>query len=106
VVEVAMAEADDYPLTGNDDLIAAGLVPEDDDIHEDATTLLGIDVDDGSVPIDVDAGDDGGGAATAIGTGSTSTHGTSSVGKRKSSVWVDIINLIVKSGLKRLKPYT
>jgi hypothetical protein len=102
-----MAEADDYPLTGNDDLIAAGLLPEDDDdIREDATALLGINVGDGSVPIDVDAGDNGGGAVTVTGTGSTSTHGTSSVGKRKSSVWVDIINLIVKSGLKRLKPYT
>jgi hypothetical protein len=83
-----MAKADDYPLTGNDDLIAAGLVPEDnDDIHEDAVALLGIDVGDGSVPIDVDADDGGGGAAMATGTGSTSTHGTSYVGKR--GVWVD-----------------
>ena len=34
-----MADDDDvvYPLTGNDDLIVAGLVPEDnDDIHDDA----------------------------------------------------------------------
>jgi hypothetical protein len=57
-VEVAMAEADDYPLTGNDDLITARPVPEDnDDIREDAAALLGIDVGDGFVPIDVDASD-------------------------------------------------
>ena len=39
MVKVAMADDDDviYPLTGNDDLIVAGLVPEDnDDIHDDA----------------------------------------------------------------------
>jgi hypothetical protein len=96
VVEVAMAEADDdnvvYPLTGNDDLRAAGLVLEDDnDICEDAATLLGINVGSGSAPIDLDAGDGGGGARTTTGTrfGSTSTDGTSSVGKRKSGVWVD-----------------
>jgi hypothetical protein len=88
-----MAEADDdnvvYPLTGNDDLKAAGLVPKDnDDIREDAAALLGIDVDSGSAPIDLDAGDGGGGAAmvTRILVGSTNTDGTSSVGKHKSSV--------------------
>jgi hypothetical protein len=87
-----MAEVDDnnvvYPLTGNDDLRAVGLVLEDDDIREDAAALLGIDVGSSSAPIDLDADDGGGGAATATGTpiGSTSTDGTSSVGKRKSSV--------------------
>ena len=46
-IKVTMADDDDavYPLTGNDDLIAVGLVPEDDDnIHDDAAALLGIDV--------------------------------------------------------------
>jgi hypothetical protein len=96
VVEVAMAEADDdnvvYPLTGNDDLRAAGLVLEDDDdIREDAAALLGINVGSGSATIDLDADDGGGGAATTTRTrfGSTSTDGTSSVGKRKYGVWVD-----------------
>ena len=46
VVEGAMAGADDeivWPLTGNDDMIAAGLAPEDDDdTHEDAAALFGI----------------------------------------------------------------
>ena len=54
-VKVAMADDDDvvYPLTSNDDLIAAGLVPEDgDDIRDDAAALLGIDVGSGSAPID------------------------------------------------------
>jgi len=93
VVEVAMAQADDdnviYPLTVNDDLRAAGLVPDDgDDICEDAAALLAIDVGSSSTPIDLDAGDGGGGAATAKGlpVGSTSTDGTSSIGKRKSGV--------------------
>ena len=40
-----MAGADDEivrPLTGNDDLIAADLAPEDDDdTHEDAAALFG-----------------------------------------------------------------
>jgi hypothetical protein len=91
-----MEEVDDdnvvYPLTGNDDLRAAVLVPEDDDdICEDAVALLGIDVGSGSAPVDLDAGDSSGGATTVTGTpvGSTNTDGTSSVGKRKSSVWVD-----------------
>ena len=34
-------------------------------------------------------GDTGGGAVTATGACSTDTHGTSSSGKRKSSVWAD-----------------
>jgi len=98
-VKVAMTDDDDvvYPLTGNDDLIAAGLVTEDNhDIHDDAAALLGIDVGSGSAPIDLDGGDGGGGAeptpsAMATGTpvGSNSTDGISSVGKRKSGVWVD-----------------
>ena len=91
-----MVDDDDvvYPLTGNDDLIAAGLVLEDnDDIHDDAAALLGIDVSSGSAPIDLDGG---GGAepapsATATGTpvGSNSIDDTSCLSKRKSSVWVD-----------------
>ena len=89
-----MADDDDvvYPLTGNDDLITVGLLPEDDDdICDDAAVLLGIDVSSGFAPIDLDGGDGGGGAApaaTATGTpvGSNSTDGISSLGKRKSGV--------------------
>ena len=83
-----------YPLTDNDDLIVAGLLPEDDDdICDDATALLGINVGSGSASIDLDGGDGGGGAepapsATTTGTpvGSNSTDGTSCLGKRKSRV--------------------
>ena len=91
-----MADDDDvvYPLTDNDDLIAVGLLQEDNvDIHDDAAALLGIDVGSGSAPINLDGGDDDGGvepasSATAIGTlvGSNSTYGTSCLGKRKSRV--------------------
>ena len=46
-VEGAMAGADDeiiWPLKGNDDLIAAGLAPKDDnDTQEDAAALFGLD---------------------------------------------------------------
>ena len=95
-VKVAMADDDDvvYPLTGNDDLIAAGLVPEDDDnIRDDTAMLLGIDVGSGSALIDLDGGDGGGGvepapSAMATGTlvGSNSIDVTSCLGKRKSRV--------------------
>jgi len=98
-VKVAMADDNDvvYPLTGNDDLITAGLLLEDDDdIRDDAAALLGIDVRSGSAPIDLDGGDGGGGpapapSATATRTpvGSNSTDGTSCLGKRKYDVWVD-----------------
>ena len=92
-----MADDDDvvYPLIDNDDLIVAGLVPEDyDDIRDAAALLLGIDVSSGSALIDLDGSDGGGGVAPApstIGTpvGSNSTDGISSVGKRKSGVWAD-----------------
>ena len=63
-----------------------------DDIREDATALFGINIGDGNVPInvvDVCACDVGGRATAAIGACSTDTHGTSSSGKRKSSVWAD-----------------
>jgi hypothetical protein len=96
-----MAGADDeiiWPLTGNDDLIAAGLAPEDDDdSREDAAALFDIDVGgDPTAPIDLDGG--GGEGATTTGTlvcsngsapsvaGNTSGAGT---GKRKSVVWAD-----------------
>lgn len=79
----------------NEDLIAAGLPPEDDDdIHDDAAALFGIDVGSGSAPIDLD-GSGAGAAATATGTpvgsNTNSTDGTptSSVGMRKSGVRVD-----------------
>ena len=98
-VKVAMADDDDvvYPLTGNDDLITAGLLLEDDDdIRDDVVALLGIDVGSGSAPIDLDGGDSGGWvesvpSAMMTGTpiGSNSTDGTSCLGKRKSGVWVD-----------------
>ena len=96
-----MAGADDeivWPLTSNDDLIAAGLAPEDDDdTHEDATALFGNHVGSGSAtPIDQDGS--GGEGATATGTlicsnGSTpsiASPGTSSrPGKHKSTVWAN-----------------
>ena len=98
-----MAGANDeiiWPLTGNDDLIAVGLAPEDDDdTHEDAATLFGNHVGSGSAAlIDLDGG--GGERATTTGTpvcfnGSTPyVVGTSvssgpGVGKRKSAVWAD-----------------
>ena len=55
-----------YPVTGNEDLVAAGLPPEDnDDIRDDATVLFGVDLlGSGSAPIDLDGG---GAGATAIG---------------------------------------
>lgn len=48
-----MADDDDVnPVTGNDDLRAAGLVPDDeDDIQADAAALLGIDLT--SAPVDL-----------------------------------------------------
>src|SRR6185503_7215566 len=81
---------------GDDHLADELEMEDDDDVREDAAALFGIDVGDGNVPnnvIDVDAeagaGDGGGGAAMAAGCGSTDTHGTSSSGKHKSSVWAD-----------------
>jgi hypothetical protein len=102
-VKVAMADDDDvYPLTGNDDLRAVGLVPDDeDDIQADVAALLGIDLTSAPVDLSSTLGDGGGGPVTAIDTsvGSTSTDGgigTSSVGKRKSSVWVDFNEIFDK----------
>jgi len=93
-----MAAADDdivWPLTGNDDLIAVGLPPEDDDdTRDDAITLFGVDVGSGSAaPINLD--DDGGEGATTAGTPACSNDSAPSVagnssgvgtGKRKSVV--------------------
>jgi hypothetical protein len=79
-----MLRADEYPLHGND-LVDELEIEDDDDLREDAAAVFGFEVGDGSIPndtVDVD-GDDGGGAD------STDTHGTSSVGKRTSDVWVD-----------------
>jgi hypothetical protein len=74
-----------YPITGN--LAAAGLpLEDDDDIREDAAALFSVDL----------LGTSGAGpAATATGTpvffNTTGTDDTptSSLGKRKSGVWVD-----------------
>jgi hypothetical protein len=92
-VKVAMADDDDVnPVTGNDDLRAAGLVPDDEDyIQVDAAALLGIDLTSAPVDLSSNPTNAGGGPATATDTpiGSTSTDGgtgTSSVGKRKSTV--------------------
>lgn len=53
-------DKDVYPLTGNDDLHAAGLVPDDEDgIWGDVAAFLGIDA--SSAAIDVDVDDSGGG---------------------------------------------
>ena len=91
-----MAGMDEYPLHGSDSQADPEELELEDngDLRADAATLFGIDVGDGNVQnnvIDVDAGDAGGGAAAAAAAGacSTDTHGTSSSGKRKSSVWAD-----------------
>ncbi|XP_023155945.1 uncharacterized protein [Zea mays] len=98
-----MADDDDVnPITGNDDLHAAGLVPDDeDDIQADAAALLGIDLTSAPVDLSSNPTNAGGGPATATDTpvGSTSTDGgtgTSSVGKRKSTVWVDFDEVFEK----------
>lgn len=90
-----MADDDDVnPVTGNDDLRAAGLVPDDeDDIQADAAALLGIDLTSAPVDLSSNPTNAGGGPATSTDTpvGSTSIDGgtgTSSVGKRKYTVWV------------------
>jgi len=78
----------------------AGLAPEDDDdTHEDATALFGINVGSGSAaPIDLDDGGGEGAMATRTPVCSDGSNpsivgiGTSSrpsVGKRKSAVWAD-----------------
>ena len=73
-----------WPLTGNDDLIAAGLTPEDDDnTQEDAAALFGL-----------DGGGGEGATATMTTVGSISSTpsiaGTgTSIGKRKSAMWAD-----------------
>ena len=97
-----MAADDDivWLLTDNDDLITAGLTPEDDDdTREDVVALFGLDVGSGSTaPIDLD--DDGGEGATATGTSvcsngsspsvaGTGTSSGPSVRKRKSTMWAD-----------------
>ena len=99
MIEGAMAGADDeivWPLIGNDDLIAVGLALEDDDdTHEDAAALFGIDVGGGSAaPINLDGGGGEGKMTTrtlACSNGSApSVAGNSSgvgTGKRKSIVW-------------------
>jgi hypothetical protein len=96
-----MAADDDivWPLIGNNDLVVASLAPKnDDDAHEDATVLFGIDVSSGSAPIDLDGG--GGEGATATGTPVCSNDSTpfvattsSGVGKRKSVVWADFYEI-------------
>jgi hypothetical protein len=69
-MKVAMADDDDVnPVTGNDDLRAAGLVPYDeDDIQADAVALLGIDLTFAPVDLSSNPGDGGGGPATATDT--------------------------------------
>jgi hypothetical protein len=90
-----MAEDDVvYPITGNDNLIEAGLpLEDDDDTHEDAAALLGTDVGSNSTPIDLDGGGGEGATRTRITVGSNSNStnvvDTSSVGKRKSAVWAN-----------------
>ena len=99
-----MAGADDeivWPLIVNDNLIAVGLAPkDDDDTHEDAVALLGNHVSSGSAaPIDLDGGGGGEGATTTRtpvysngltpSVAGTSTSSGPSVAKRKSAVWAN-----------------
>ena len=93
-----MVAADDdiiWPLIGNDDLIAIGLPPEDDDdTRDDATALFGVDVGSSSAVL-IDLDDDSGEGVTTTGTSACSNDSASSVagnssgvgtGKRKSVV--------------------
>jgi hypothetical protein len=58
-------------------------VKDDDDLRDDAAGLFGIDIGDGTQPIDVDGDDDDDGVDA-----STDTHGTSTTsGKCVSDVW-------------------
>nr|AWA44676.1 putative transposase [Saccharum officinarum] len=109
-----MATNDDivWPLIGNNDLVVASLAPEnDDDAHEDAAALFGIDVGSGSAPIDLDGG--GGEGATATGTpiysnGSTPSVATTSsgVGKHKSAVWADFDEIFeIVNGIGETETY-
>jgi len=100
-VEGAMAGADDeiiWLITGKDYRIVVGLALEDDDdTHEDAAALFGIDVG-GNSAASIDLAGGGGEGATVTGTlacsngtapsvvGNSSSVGTS---KRKSAVWAD-----------------
>ena len=87
-----MAGADEYPLNGFDSQAEDEdlEIEDDDDVREDAAALFGIDVGDDDVPnnnvIAVDAGDNGGVAAEPVGCYSMDTQGTTTSGKRKSSV--------------------
>ena len=89
-----MAGVDEYPLHGSDSHAEAEdlEIEDDDDVHEDAAALFGIDVGDDGVPnnnvvdVDADAGDGGGAAAEPAGCCSMDTQGTTTSGKRKSSV--------------------
>ena len=91
--EVARPVVDEYPL--NDDDLAEAALEDDDDLREDVAVLFGVDVGDDNVQhnniidVDVEVGDSGGGVTTGTKISSTSTHGTTSYGKRKSSVWDD-----------------
>ena len=92
-----------YPITGNEDLIAAGL-PPNDDVRDAAAALFDVDVGSSPALIDLD-GDDAGAVAMATGmavasnTNSTDGNGTptsSAVGKRKSTVWADFEEIYEK----------
>jgi hypothetical protein len=90
-----------FPVTGNEDLIVAGLPPEHDDDGRDPYSLFADDVGRGTAPIDLDA--DVAGAAvpttgttvdsnTSTMTNNTGINGTTSTavsGKRKSKCWAD-----------------
>ena len=85
-----MVGADAFPLHGSDSQAEAEdlEIEDDDDVREDAAALFGIDVGDDGVPnnvIDVGTGDGGGGAEPAR-CCSMDTQGTTTSGKRKSSV--------------------
>jgi len=79
--------ADDGPVTSNDDLIAAGLAPDDEDnLVEDVAALFGMDA---RQPINLDDGDGGDRATrtTVASISNSTTPSTSTAGKCKSSVW-------------------
>ena len=79
--------ADDGPVTSNGDLIAAGLATDDEDnLVEDVAALFSMDA---RQPINLDDGDGGDGPTrtTVASISNSTTPGTSTAGKCKSSVW-------------------
>jgi len=68
-------------------------IEDGDDIGEDARGLFGIDLGDGTHPIDLDVGDGDGGVAASTDTHGTSSTGGTGKGKLISPVWEDFTEI-------------